>query len=53
MTKHGYTYNTYRGENIAAGNASASATFTQWRNSPTHNTNMLNANFRAIGIGRA
>ena len=53
MTNHGYTYSTYRGENIAAGNATASATFTQWKNSPDHNTNMLNANFKAIGIGRA
>ena len=40
-------------ENIAAGNASAAATFQQWRNSPGHNTNMLSARARAIGIGRA
>ena len=40
-------------ENIAAGNASAAATFEQWRTSPGHNTNMLNRNSRAIGIGRA
>ena len=48
-----YTYNTYLGENIAAGNATGAATFTQWRNSAGHNANMLSANFRAIGIGRA
>ena len=40
-------------ENIAAGNAGAAATFQQWRNSPGHNTNMLSARARAIGIGRA
>jgi len=49
----GYTYNTYLGENLAAGNSTASATFDQWRNSPGHNANMLNANYVAIGIGRA
>lgn len=53
MTIHGYTYNTWRGENLAAGNQSASATFTQWRNSPGHNDNMLGANYTAIGIGQA
>ncbi len=40
-------------ENIAAGNAGAAATFEQWRTSPGHNTNMLSARARAIGIGRA
>lgn len=49
----GYTANTYLGENIAAGNSSAAATFQQWRNSPGHNANMLSANYSAIGIGRA
>jgi uncharacterized protein YkwD len=53
MTDHGYTFNTYRGENIAAGNELASNTFMQWKNSATHNANMLNVNFYAIGIGRA
>jgi uncharacterized protein YkwD len=53
MTNYGYTYNTYRGENLAAGNESASATFTQWKNSAGHNANMLTANYTAIGIGRA
>lgn len=49
----GYTHNTYLGENIAAGNATAAATFEQWRNSPGHNANMLSANYAAIGIARA
>ena len=40
-------------ENIAAGNATAQATFTQWKNSSGHNANMLNANYKAIGIARA
>lgn len=53
MRDGGYTYATYLGENIAAGNATAAATFDQWRNSAGHNANMLSANFRAIGIGRA
>ncbi|HEX2179020.1 MAG TPA: CAP domain-containing protein [Actinomycetota bacterium] len=53
MSAFGYTYSTYKGENIAAGNATASATFTQWKNSSGHNANMLNANYKVIGIGKA
>jgi hypothetical protein len=49
----GYCYSTYKAENIAAGNATASATFTQWKNSSGHNANMLGSNFKVIGIGRA
>lgn len=49
----GYTYNTYVGENIAAGNSGAQATFNQWLNSPGHKLNMINNNYTAIGIGRA
>ena len=52
IKNHGYTFNTYRGENIAAGNSSASATFSQWKNSAGHNANMLNPAYTAIGIGR-
>jgi uncharacterized protein YkwD len=52
MTDFGYKYST-AGENIAAGNATAQATFTQWKNSPGHNANMLNANYKVIGIARA
>ncbi len=43
----------YTAENIAAGSASASATFQQWRNSAGHNAKMLNPNYKVIGIGRA
>ncbi len=44
---------TRAGENIAAGNASAAATFEQWRISPPHNANMLDPRFTHAGIGRA
>lgn len=49
----GYGYNTWLGENIAAGHESAEETFDQWRNSPGHNANMLNDDYNAIGISRA
>jgi uncharacterized protein YkwD len=49
----GYTFNTYMGENIAAGYASAASTFAQWRGSAGHNTNMLSPSYNVIGIGRA
>ena len=51
MSAAGYNYNTYRGENIAAGNSSAERTFEQWKNSAPHNANMLSKNYKAIGIG--
>jgi uncharacterized protein YkwD len=53
ITNHGYKASGTMGENIAAGHSAAIDTFTQWRNSPGHNRNMLNPSFRAIGIGRA
>lgn len=49
----GYDYNTTWAENIAWGRADASGTFTGWKNSPVHNTNMLTASFKVIGIARA
>jgi uncharacterized protein YkwD len=42
-----------RGENIAAGNSSVSATFNQWVNSAGHLSNMLNANANEMGVGHA
>jgi len=48
----GYGFNTYIGENIAAGYTTAQAVFDGWKNSPGHNANMLGANYTAIGIGR-
>lgn len=49
----GYTYNTWLGENIAAGYSTAQSVFNAWKNSPGHNENMLNPNFKVIGIGLA
>jgi uncharacterized protein YkwD len=39
------------GENIAAGNFSAEATYNQWFNSPGHYKNMFNPKYKNIGIG--
>ncbi len=41
----------YKGENIAAGYANATEVMTGWRNSTTHNTNMLKAEYTTVGIG--
>lgn len=48
----GYT-GSPQGENIAAGNATASATMTQWMNSAGHCRNIMSPNFRSIGVGYA
>jgi len=53
MCALGYCPNTWKGENIAAGSATAAATFIQWRDSPGHNENMVRAEYTTIGIGRA
>jgi uncharacterized protein YkwD len=39
------------GENIAVGYASASAVMADWMASPGHRDNILNCNYRHIGIG--
>ena len=52
MRSFGYTYNTWMGENLAAGYSDAANTFNQWKTSPSHNENMLNPNFKVLGIGR-
>lgn len=44
--------NTWRGENIAAGNPLPGPTYRQWLNSAPHRANWLNPRFRAIGIAR-
>jgi uncharacterized protein YkwD len=51
--KREYPYNTTIAENIAAGNATAAATFEQWKNSPGHDANMTSPNYKVIGIARA
>src|SRR5438094_722282 len=53
MAAFGYSYNTWKGENLAAGTDTAQAAFDIWRSSPGHNANMLNGNFTVIGIWRA
>ena len=52
MIAFGYNYNTWLGENIAAGFGDAASTFNQWKTSPGHDRNMLDPNFKVIGIGR-
>lgn len=52
LREHGYTDGTY-GENIAAGVETAADAFAMWQGSASHNANMLQSNFGAIGIGRA
>jgi uncharacterized protein YkwD len=53
MADFGYSDASSSGENIAAGNADAQSTFTQWKNSPGHNANMLNPSYLVIGVARA
>ncbi|MDC3981123.1 CAP domain-containing protein [Polyangium jinanense] len=50
---HACPLQTAMAENIAAGNGTADATFTQWKNSAGHNANMLGSSYKVIGIGRA
>lgn len=52
MADEGYGYNTFKGENIAAGYETAEESFQAWRESPSHNAAMLDRNYKAIGIGR-
>jgi hypothetical protein len=53
LNASGYTGWGAVGENIAAGQSTAAAVFTAWRNSSGHNANMLNSSYRVIGIGLA
>jgi uncharacterized protein YkwD len=54
MTDAGYPGpQTYTGENMAAGYASASEVLNGWINSPAHYAVLTNPNYRAIGVGRA
>jgi hypothetical protein len=52
MADFGYRWSP-AGENLAAGYSGAQATLDQWAASPGHRANMLNASYKAIGIGRA
>lgn len=49
MVNKGYTGNCL-GENIAQGQSSPLEVFTAWMNSPGHKANILNVNFKDIGI---
>jgi uncharacterized protein YkwD len=53
IASFGYPSSAYVGENIAAGNSTAQGTFTQWKNSSGHRANMLNSNYRVIGVARS
>jgi hypothetical protein len=48
--KFGYKYK-FAGENLARDFSDASSAVSAWMNSPTHRENILNANYREIGIG--
>jgi uncharacterized protein YkwD len=52
MCDFGYCYNTWKGENIAAGYETAQSVFIAWQSSPGHNANMLGAHYTAMGISR-
>jgi uncharacterized protein YkwD len=39
------------GENIARGQADAQAVMTAWMNSPGHKANILNCDFKTLGVG--
>jgi uncharacterized protein YkwD len=52
MVAEGYSYNTYKGENIAVGYDTAEEVFQAWRESPSHNAAMLDGHYRVIGISR-
>jgi hypothetical protein len=50
MAASGYSYNTYKGENIAAGQTTAAVVFEAWKGSSGHYENMVNPNFKVIGV---
>ena len=50
MTDAGYYWN-WAGENIAAGYSSPAAVMTGWMNSSGHRANILDGEFREIGVG--
>lgn len=52
MKRYGYNYRT-AAENIAAGQSSPQDVMRSWMNSPGHRKNIINGNFRDIGIGYA
>ncbi|MFE9728621.1 sigma-70 family RNA polymerase sigma factor [Streptomyces sp. NPDC005794] len=51
ITAAGYRWSTY-GENIAKGQPTAASVMDSWMNSDGHRANILNCDFKEIGIGR-
>lgn len=52
MTREGYIWRT-AGENIAAGYTTARAVVDGWLKSPGHCANIMNPNFKEVGVGYA
>ena len=52
LREYGVSYYT-AGENISAGRATAAAVVEGWMNSPGHRANILNSEFKYLGVGRA
>ncbi|MFF9912427.1 CAP domain-containing protein [Streptomyces sp. NPDC013457] len=50
VTAAGYPWSTY-GENIAMGQSTPEQVMNSWMNSPGHRANILNCDFKEIGIG--
>lgn len=50
FTKFGYNYR-FAGENLARDFSSADSAVAAWMNSPSHKENLLNPNYKEIGIG--
>jgi uncharacterized protein YkwD len=52
ITRAGYSWSTY-GENVAYGYATAESVMAGWMSSPGHKRNILNCEFKEIGVGLA
>lgn len=52
ITKAGYNWRTY-GENIASGHKTEADVFKGWIESPDHCRNIMNKNFKEMGVARA
>jgi uncharacterized protein YkwD len=53
MAAAGYPTDTWRGENLAAGQAAPRRTFQQFRRSPRHDALQRSRRFHAVGIARS
>jgi uncharacterized protein YkwD len=49
----GYSYSTWQGEILAAGQSTAQNAFQAWKSSSGHNAVMLSTNAKAVGVGFA